>query len=870
MRKVKITTLPKAAYGGPMNPYNQMAPSYIPDSLSKKPIKESGTLSSVPREKANLEAEGGETAVVLDVNGLPNFYDISGKRHSEGGVPLNLPDDSFIFSDTREMKIKDKEFLQEFGMAKKKSGYTPAEISKKFDISKYRKILSDPDETPLAKETSEVMISNYIQKLGKLAMYQEAMKGFPDGIPKVAAPYIQMNAINPEDLLPLKTRAGAEMQQIDEDIQAEENPSQQQVEAMATNPMQAYGGHISSRIKDNPLLQKVYKKLGGTKAKFKPETGIYMSMEKGGPVFYDGEGTQYSKDTSSIDIPMLFGYGGNVFQEGGPKTESVAESKKISESLIKDVNDPQLKIGDYFRDKDGKVRKVTKVYSENKVNPTKSGKDFYTAKFGSLEEDVRKADEIMKKLEAEGLATKGKNGWTVYRGAKDSLSIAEKEFITGLASYNKDESGKMLGAPGFNIASQSAYTDKSRSKKTDDGFFGFVDPEMVELRFWQAMNPNTPIEQFESLDEASKLDNRKKMLGFYGYTPEEIKALGEKINDPSKLYTKEFISDKKTGLVKKNQDRFESAGYRTQLGDDFKFGLEHVDKYQFERSPEGEIVVEKETDTQPDDIEPGTIDAGASPREIGPEWWLQDAIRTLGAAGDMARVKKYMPWEPKITPYMPSPTFYDPTRELAANAEQAAIATQASTTYSPGTASSARLSQIQGTAARQAADTLGKYNNLNVGTANEFEAKKAAIFNETNAANAELTRSLFDKITVANQQYDNSKNQARQELRSAYIDAITNREQTYALNQLYPNYQVSPSMGGRLQFVKGEELMPAEITADNITQFREIKKQLPGVDDNTILKLMGTSPEDDFASQYLKTLQGMTPSGLGQYYQEPS
>jgi hypothetical protein len=358
------------------------------------------------------------------------------------------------------------------------------------------------------------------------------------------------------------------------------------------------------------------------------------------------------------------------------------------------------------------------------------------------------------------------------------------------------------------------------------------------------------------------------MLGFYGYTPEEIKALGDKVNDPSKLYTKEFISDKKTGLVKKNQDRFESAGYRTQLGNDFKFGLEHVDKYQFERSPEGEIVVEKEANEQPQkDIEPGADVVGASPREIGPEWWLQDAIRTFGAAADMSRIKKYMPWEPKITPYMPAPTFYDPTRQLAANAEQAAIATQASTTYSPGTASSARLSQIQGTAAKQAADTLANYNNMNVGVANEFEAKKAAVFNETNMANAELTRSLFDKTTMANQQYDNSKAQARQELRSAYIDAITNKEQTYAMNQLYPNYQVDPSMGGRLQFTQGEELTPAEATADSISQFQKIRGMLPGVDDNTILKLMGAAPEDDFAAQYLKTMQGMTPAGLGQYNQ---
>ena len=866
MRRVKITNLPKAAYGGPMNPYNQMAPTYIPDSLSKKPIKESGTLSSVPREKANLEAEGGETAVVLDVDGLPNFYDIRGKRHSEGGVPLNLPDDSFIFSDTRAMKIKDKEFLKEFGMTEKKGGYTPADVSRKFDISKYRRTLSDPDETPLAKETAERMISNYIQKLGKLALYQESMKGFPDGIPKLAAPYIQMNAINPEDLLPLKTGAGQEMQQINQNIQKEENPSQQQVEAMVTMPIQAYGGFISDKIKDNPLLQKVYKKLGGAKPRFKPETGIFMVMKEGGPVFYDGNNTEYSEETSSINIPLLFGFGGNVYQKGGG-TESIAASNKIPENLIKDVNDPGLKIGDHFRDKEGKVRKVTKVYTENKVKPTKSGKDFYTPKFGSLEDDVRKAEEIMKRLESKGLASKGKNGWTVYRGAKDDMDIAEKEFITALASYNKDETGKALGAPGFGIATQSAFTDKNRTKKVDDGFFGFVDPEMVELRFWQAMNPDVPIEQFKTLDDAAKLDNRTKMLGFYGYTPEEIKGLGDKINDPGKLYTKEFISDKKKGLVKRNQDRFESAGYRTQLGDDFKFGLEHVDKYQFERSPEGEVVVEKETNKQPEDLKPNTDITAETPREIGPEWWLQDAIRTLGAAGDMARIKKYMPWEPKITPYMPSPTFYDPTRQLAANAEQAAIAAQASGAYSPGTASSARLSQIQGTAAKQAADTLANYNNLNVGTANEFEAKKAAIFNETNMANAELTRSLFDKITVANQQYDNSKNQARQELRSAYIDAITNREQTYALNQLYPNYQVDPSLGGRLQFTQGEDLKPAEATADNIAQFQKIKGQLPGVDDNTILKLMGTTPDDNFAAEYLKMMQGMTPQGLGQYYQ---
>ena len=59
------------------------------------------SLSSVPREEANLEAEGGET-VLTDLNQDGNFglYDITGPRHSSGGVPMYLPDQSFIFSDT--------------------------------------------------------------------------------------------------------------------------------------------------------------------------------------------------------------------------------------------------------------------------------------------------------------------------------------------------------------------------------------------------------------------------------------------------------------------------------------------------------------------------------------------------------------------------------------------------------------------------------------------------------------------------------------------------------------------------------------------------------------------------------------------------
>ena len=80
----------------------------VPSDVTNQQMSDSNdpdirySLSSVPREEANIEAEGGETALT-DLNQDGNFglYDIKGPRHSSGGVPMFLPDQSFIFSDTK-------------------------------------------------------------------------------------------------------------------------------------------------------------------------------------------------------------------------------------------------------------------------------------------------------------------------------------------------------------------------------------------------------------------------------------------------------------------------------------------------------------------------------------------------------------------------------------------------------------------------------------------------------------------------------------------------------------------------------------------------------------------------------------------------
>jgi hypothetical protein len=216
--RVRIKKLGKKAYGGQNAngglDLNTTAFGGADYSLArgKKGIEVKSTLTKDPRSQSNLEAEGGETAFgPVSGDGIPDHYKISGPRHSDGGVPLNLPDDTFIFSDTKRMRITDPVILKMFGKKPKKGGYTPAELAKPYDINKYKAILMDPDSDELTRNTAELMIKNMIIKLGALALAQEAKKGFPQGIPEMARPYMEQAGISDEDVLPNIQQQAPEM-----------------------------------------------------------------------------------------------------------------------------------------------------------------------------------------------------------------------------------------------------------------------------------------------------------------------------------------------------------------------------------------------------------------------------------------------------------------------------------------------------------------------------------------------------------------------------------------------------------------------------------------------------------------------------------
>ena len=224
-------------------------------------------------------------------------------------------------------------------------------------------------------------------------------------------------------------------------------------------------------------------------------------------------------------------------------------------------------------------------------------------------------------------------------------------------------------------------------------------------------------------------------------------------------------------------------------------------------------------------------------------FWLQDAINTAGAAGDFLRLKKYLPWAPPAMPVLPEATFYDPTRELAANAEQMNIGTQGANAFSGPQRYASVFSQIQGQGAKNAADILAKYNNLNVTVSNQQANTNAGILNQTNQYNAGLAKELYDKTTVANQQFDNAKNQARQELRKQFTNAITNRAQAQSLNSLYPNYHFNPANGGLTDYFVPSKIVPGQQGADFLSKIQQGVIQT-GWSPETVAKIYGIDIKD--------------------------
>jgi hypothetical protein len=208
----KLPNLPQARRGGSYLNYYQMAPSFTSDSLSDAGLSYSKTLGPVDRDVANVEVEKKEQIAMNGgeaLGGMLTMYEAGGKRHAQGGTPLNLPEGAFVFSDfhgkdfrlggNTKTKEMDKGILAYFGLPDRKGGYTFADIAAKYDINKDVANLMDPTEVKdkMTMDTLMLNIKNKTKKLGALAIAQESKKG--EAAPKIAMPFITAMNMAPED-----------------------------------------------------------------------------------------------------------------------------------------------------------------------------------------------------------------------------------------------------------------------------------------------------------------------------------------------------------------------------------------------------------------------------------------------------------------------------------------------------------------------------------------------------------------------------------------------------------------------------------------------------------------------------------------------
>ena len=743
LHKVRVK-LPKAQYGNEVTANARQMSMWGGANVNKFKQPATGvsdTLRPIPREEANLEAEKGETAVVNDGSPIPAHFKIGGKRHNQGGTPLNLPENSFVFSDTRGMLIKDPALLTYFGVPTKKNkkAYTPAEIAKKFEINEYRKTLEDPNTDNLQRRTAEMMIKKNLLMLGALALAQESLKGFPQGVPVIAMPYLESKGISPEMFLPAEPTDNAQQMQ-EQDLMSEQGmaPQEQDFEMMEqeVNPEEMAGMQPQEMMPSQEMMM-MY---GG--AYYNP-----MMMYGGNPYDYMRAGGE-SRTRARVTLPVFKNGSTTSTQPSNPELDDTFSGQTVPYKLYKQLEDD---VNNYSELKAAIIAK----YKEALKKQSNLGKSIDSSKLS------QKDDEIIKNflnLQKRNYAT------AAYYMKENKLADNNQGFVAA--------SGKISGTPNNPVKG------------------GISNKELNDV--WTKLNisptdKNTVASEQLSFiafnDAISNVDTQKdpglaEIIQLRGY---KSAATGPK-NDPGNV----------SGSTISMADGIATNNTTNEFG---ALSLQEIkDAPPTPTTPETEIVEEDDEVVTPPTYYP----------KPAPTPFLQD-VMGLGRTGqNYLSIKEDQPWNAfaAMTPYPIQSGRYSPEREINALASTARTMGQAAA-FGEAPSRAANLAKFQSDTARGIADTLGRYNNLNVTAENQEEFAKAQQMNEFQKLRGAGAQDIYDKTAIAKQQATAARQKALDNITKAGINMTTNQAKAQVLNELYPNFNIFPEAGGMMAFVPG-------------------------------------------------------------------
>jgi hypothetical protein len=796
--KVKIKKLPRAKSGYETNSLDKQSLTFGGADANHYKTETEGfrkSLGSVPRSEANLEAEGGETAYG-DINGdsLPEHYKIKGPRHAQGGVPMNLPDGTFIFSDYVKLKIKDCNILKMFGKpcGKKKKGYTPAQLAKQYDINKYREILEDVESDSYEKKTAEMMIRKYVVKLGALALAQESMKGYPQGVPVVARPYLEHMGLSEEDILGPSNetkRQLEEMQQMEQQMAQQQMMSAQQMpqQQMMQAPMMEKGGDF------NPHMM------------YDPQSGIgFMANEYADHVMMDEAGFVHDKpkamygmemsnlnsfipsNMSRVSISEVTPRMQKGSQKGLPKGAVVLnpDDYDTQEELIAAQREALKKNPDkVFIKRKGKLYQVSE-------KPLAYQGDFATSTFNK--KGFARADEFAGQYQAIVNTFNTAAGKKALQ-EKAIAALKNKDNVRGLSdSYVKDlikqlendpdmaynqfidmqQRNLSLAANGVNVADLSNNPDRGDYLNSDfRGAFkdiGVDAPTKEEAAIQQATYIGySDLIADRNAGKITDPDLNKSLQNFsisqVGLADDELTGTGGDANRISKI----------DGIYT-NTTAGEIAGAEAFELSENEFKIDPEDK-EIERTNDGTLLPQIEN--------------------YEAQWMTPDVLDFTAAVNQP--INTYGSWASLYDSPDVRPVFYDPTRAIAAGNEALNMLGQyVDQTTQDASVKRSNLAGAAGKSATLAANTTASYDDKNVPIANQFELLDAQMKADENKINQGVTAQLYrDNNVLLPQAYDNAKAQKDANIRNTFRQAWQNASNLANINALNPNYKINPITG---------------------------------------------------------------------------
>jgi len=743
--KIRITggpdDQPSMAYGGQMGYGLDLNGKRIYTDMPEfKSDNVSDTLQPVDRSEANIEAEKGET-LWGDVDGDGSFehMKIGGKRHVDGGTPLDAPEGSFIFSDTPKMKIKDAKVLAKFGLAPRKEGWTPAEIAKRYDVNKYKAILEDTTSDDIRKTTAQIMIKNFTKKLSELALIQEQMKGFPQGIPDVAKkanPELQTK--QDQQVQPgLSDNPDAQQQQQQqappqpggpEPNGVQEYPQGQEPNQSSQQPTMAYGGLIQDigddiyRYNDDSIP--------------KAAAGAFLPNN------------QYARYLNNNNVVSSGNVSGTP-QQATPAVQSSAQP--VAPAVTPQTTDAQGNI----------------IY----------GQTFTPKTQGDLNDpEYQEFLGLMKKLDTGKYKAKG----AIYiNNFKDDSDKDRLAYLATKFGFKRDAQGNIAGHRVIQGATQG-YNFSDGSKQI--GFYGGYTPEMYEKKV---------IEGLMGKDASDKMTDVQRRRTFFKHIGiNDSKMSDAQLANPHSVYTKDFF---KNTFYPAYSKAFGKGDYRPEMGDDMLVGAEHYDNLKV-KPPE---VVPTTTST-PEPVPtttyppPGTV-ITTTHSDQPFDYMTPDKVNFSAAVA--GRPNKYLPWASRI-PFQGSGVVFEDWRAKAAERQGMMNRTANQlNTYSPGSATAANLSFLNAQSGEGLIGDIASTEGRNVATANQHMALEGQRRDQNTLTNYQQQQNLYNGNAIANQQYDNAMNAYNTNLAKSFGNAWNNRMKLGLTNAVNPYYQVSPYTG---------------------------------------------------------------------------